>query len=45
MKQFVECVARGEIPRETFEDGLIINTIIDAAYRSMREHRWIPIEF
>jgi len=45
MKHFVECVARGETPRETFEDGLIINTIIDAAYRSMREHRWIPIEF
>jgi predicted dehydrogenase len=45
MKHFVECVARGQTPRETFEDGLIINTIIDAAYRSMREHRWVPIEF
>ena len=44
MKHFVECVARGEMPRETFEDGLIVNTILDAAYRSMREHRWISIE-
>ncbi len=44
MKHFVECVARGETPRETFEDGLIVNTILDAAYRSIREHRWVTIE-
>ncbi|QBD78869.1 Gfo/Idh/MocA family oxidoreductase [Ktedonosporobacter rubrisoli] len=44
MKHFVECVAQGKQPRETFTDGLIINTIMDAAYRSMREHRWVPIE-
>ncbi|MBE3559885.1 MAG: Gfo/Idh/MocA family oxidoreductase [Ktedonobacteraceae bacterium] len=44
MRHFVECVARNEQPRETFEDGFIVNTIIDAAYRSMREHRWVPID-
>lgn len=44
MKHFVECVTRGETPRETFEDGLVVNIIVDAAYRSMREHRWVPIE-
>jgi len=44
MKHFVACVARGETPRETFEDGLAVNTIIDAAYQSMRERRWVPIE-
>ena len=44
MKHFVECVARGQTPRETFEDGVIVNVIIDAAYRSMKEHRWIPID-
>ena len=27
-------------PRETFEDGYVVNTIIDAAYRSMRSGRW-----
>jgi len=43
MKHFVACVARGETPRETFEDGLAVNIIIDAAYQSMREHRWVPI--
>jgi len=41
MKHFVECVARRQQPRETFADGLVVNTIIDAAYRSMREHRWV----
>ncbi len=44
MKHFVECVARGKTPRETFADGLAINTIIDAAYRSMKEHRWVPVQ-
>lgn len=44
IKHCVECVARGETPRETFEDGVIVNVIIDAAYRSMKEHRWIPID-
>jgi predicted dehydrogenase len=44
IKHFVECVARGEMPRETFEDGYIVNVIMDAAYRSMREHRWVSID-
>ncbi len=44
MKHFVECITRGQTPRETFEDGVIINTIIDAAYRSMKEHRWVSID-
>jgi predicted dehydrogenase len=44
MKHFVESVARGEMPRETFIDGVAVNTIIDAAYQSIREHRWVPIQ-
>lgn len=44
MKHFVECVTRRQEPRETFADGVAVNTIIDAAYRSMREHRWVPID-
>jgi predicted dehydrogenase len=43
MKHFVECVEQGKTPRETFADGLAINTIIDAAYLSMKEHRWVPV--
>ncbi len=44
MKHFVESVARHEMPRETFADGLAVNVIIDAAYQSIREHRWVPVE-
>ena len=44
MKHFVACVARGEMPRETFEDGVVVNVIVDAAYQSMREHRWVPLD-
>jgi predicted dehydrogenase len=44
MKHFVDCVARNTPPRETFADGVIVNTIIDAAYRSIREHRWVPVD-
>jgi predicted dehydrogenase len=44
MKHFVQCVARNEMPRETFADGLAVNMIIDAAYQSIREHRWVQLE-
>jgi predicted dehydrogenase len=43
VKHFVKSIAKGEMPRETFEDGYIINLIIDAAYQSSREHRWISL--
>ena len=31
--------ATGALPRETFRDGYVVNTILDAAYRSMRSGR------
>ena len=31
-------------PKETFYDGYIVNAIIDAAYASMQNKRWQPIE-
>lgn len=34
----------GTDPRETFEDGYVVNSILDAAYRSMRSGRWEPVE-
>jgi predicted dehydrogenase len=40
MRHFVDCFARGEQPLETFEDGLIVNTILDACYRSMKTGAW-----
>ena len=40
MQDVVESFRSGTAPRETFEDGLAVNRIIDAAYRSMRSGRW-----
>jgi predicted dehydrogenase len=41
MKHFTECIRNDEKPRETFEDGLVVNQLMDAAYRSAKESRWI----
>lgn len=43
MEHVVEAFRAGMIPRETFRDGFVVNTIIDAAYRSMRSGRWEPV--
>ncbi len=34
----------GTEPRETFRDGVIVNRIIDAAYRSMRTGHWEAVD-
>ena len=44
MQHVVEAFRSGVAPRETFEDGLIINLILDAAYRSMQSGRWENVE-
>jgi predicted dehydrogenase len=44
MRHVIECFRDGSAPRETFRDGLAVNTIIDAAYRSIRSGRWEPLE-
>lgn len=44
MKHFVECVASNTMPRENFEDGYVVNCIIDAMYRSMTSNKWEPVE-
>lgn len=43
MYHFVRCVEKGEMPRETYEDGYIVNAILDAGYRSIRTGRWEKI--
>jgi predicted dehydrogenase len=43
-RHFVETYRSGATPRETFEDGYVVNTIIDAAYRSMRSGQWEAVE-
>ena len=44
MQHVVEAFRSGATPRETFEDGLIVNSILDAAYRSMESGRWEAVE-
>jgi predicted dehydrogenase len=43
MKHFVECVREGKTPRETYEDGYIVNRILDAGYESMRSRTWVKV--
>jgi predicted dehydrogenase len=40
MGHVVEAFSRGVQPRETFRDGFIVNSVLDAAYRSMRSGTW-----
>jgi predicted dehydrogenase len=45
MRHFVECVRDGVTPRETYEDGFIVNTILDAGYASIRTNKWIRVRY
>ena len=40
MRHFVDRFAAGRRPMETFEDGVIVNRVIDACYRSMKTKQW-----
>ena len=40
MRHFIDHFAAGKPPSETFEDGVIVNRIIDACYRSMKTGQW-----
>jgi predicted dehydrogenase len=40
MRHFVDCFAAGQTPMETFADGVIVNRVIDACYRSMKTKQW-----
>ncbi|MGH9628162.1 MAG: Gfo/Idh/MocA family oxidoreductase [Bryobacteraceae bacterium] len=45
MRHFVECVRDGVQPRETYEDGYIVNCILDAGYQSMKSGQWVAPQF
>ena len=45
MRHFVECVAKNQTPRETFEDGYVVNCVLAAAYRSMQTRSWERVAF
>jgi predicted dehydrogenase len=43
MADVVGAFREGRSPQETFEDGLIVNQILDAAYRSIQSGHWEPV--
>ncbi len=45
MRHFIECVEKGVMPRENFEDGYIVNCIIDAAYKSIGTKKWERVQY
>ncbi|HEU4571526.1 MAG TPA: Gfo/Idh/MocA family oxidoreductase, partial [Candidatus Limnocylindrales bacterium] len=40
MADVVEAFRSGRPPQETFRDGLVVNAVLDAAYRSIASGRW-----
>jgi predicted dehydrogenase len=44
MRHFADCFARGETPLETFEDGHVVNRVLDACYASMRSGTWEKVQ-
>ncbi|MBI3679606.1 MAG: Gfo/Idh/MocA family oxidoreductase [Acidobacteria bacterium] len=45
MRHFVECVAGGKTPRETYADGYAVSSILDAGYESMRRKKWVRVKY
>lgn len=45
MRHFVECVRDGVTPRETYEDGYIVNCVLDAGYASMKSRAWTDVSY
>jgi predicted dehydrogenase len=45
MRHFVECARDGSNPRETYEDGYVVNCILDAGYQSMRAAKWVKVKY
>jgi predicted dehydrogenase len=43
MRHFVDCFADKTAPAETFDDGLAVNRVLDACYKSMRSRTWEPV--
>ena len=35
---------KGEAPKETFYDGYVVNSVLDAAYRSAKSKLWEPVQ-
>jgi predicted dehydrogenase len=45
MRHFVECVREGRPPRESYDDGYVVNCVLDAGYQSMRSRKWVKVSY
>ncbi len=45
MRHFADTFANGTAPVETFEDGVVVNQVLDACYRSMDSGVWEKVEY
>ncbi len=45
MRHFIECVEKNALPRENYQDGYVVNVILDAAYQSMKSKKWEAVEY
>lgn len=43
LHQYLKCVVEGREYRPSFADGAVVNAVIDAAYRSEREARFVDV--
>jgi len=43
-RDMFDSLEAGRPPRETFYDGYVVNTVMDAAYRSGKSRRWEPVD-
>jgi predicted dehydrogenase len=44
LKHFIQCIAEGKQPIETFKDGVIVNSILDAGYKSVKNKQWTAVD-
>jgi predicted dehydrogenase len=44
LKYFMECFQAGTLPSENFADGVVVNAILDAAYKSVADKQWVPVD-
>jgi len=45
LQHFLECVIKGQTPREKFADGYAVNQIMDAAYEASQQKKWITMKY
>jgi predicted dehydrogenase len=41
--EMFNCIEKGIAPRETFYDGYVVNSVLDAAYKSAKSKLWEPV--